>query len=103
MVLFFTHIPFVVNHTINETPPERLQHYVSLWYSTKPVPFNSRVVHKSKVCTAYELTQLDKCLCEQIAFYPSNWPGWPAEIVSISVPKRLQSLTIKIRVAMLRS
>ena len=27
VVLFFTHIPFVVNHTINATPPERLQHY----------------------------------------------------------------------------
>jgi len=26
MVLFFTHIPIVVNHTINATPPERLQH-----------------------------------------------------------------------------
>jgi len=26
MVLFFTHIPFVVNHTIYATPPERLQH-----------------------------------------------------------------------------
>ena len=25
MVLFFKHIPFVVNHTINATPPERLQ------------------------------------------------------------------------------
>ena len=25
MVLFFTHIPFVVNHIINATPPERLQ------------------------------------------------------------------------------
>ena len=25
MVLFFTHIPFVVNHTINATPSERLQ------------------------------------------------------------------------------
>jgi len=25
-VLFFTHIPFVVNHTFNATPPERLQH-----------------------------------------------------------------------------
>jgi len=29
MVLFFTHIPFVVNHTINATPPERLQQYQS--------------------------------------------------------------------------
>jgi len=27
MVLFFMHIPFVVNHTINTTPPERLQQY----------------------------------------------------------------------------
>jgi len=26
-VLFFAHIPFVVNHTFNATPPERLQHY----------------------------------------------------------------------------
>jgi len=29
MVLFFTHIPFMVNHTINATPPERLQHYLA--------------------------------------------------------------------------
>ena len=43
MVLFFTHIPFVVNHTINATPPERLQQPSSysvtsdlliLWYTT---------------------------------------------------------------------
>jgi len=27
MVLGFTHMPFVVNHTINATSPERLQHY----------------------------------------------------------------------------
>jgi len=27
MFLFFAHIPFVVNHTIIATPPERLQHY----------------------------------------------------------------------------
>ena len=27
MVLFFTHIPFVVNHSINATPLERLQQY----------------------------------------------------------------------------
>jgi len=30
MVLFFLHIPFGVNHTINATPPERWQHYL-LW------------------------------------------------------------------------
>jgi len=28
MVLFFTHIPFMVNYTVNATPPERLQQYV---------------------------------------------------------------------------
>jgi len=26
MLLFFAHIPFVVNHTINAKPPEKLQH-----------------------------------------------------------------------------
>jgi len=31
MVLLFTHIPFVVNHTINATPPERLQHIATNW------------------------------------------------------------------------
>jgi len=35
MVLFFTHIPFVVNHTINATPPERLQQYQSYSLQTK--------------------------------------------------------------------
>jgi len=28
MVFFFTHIPFVVNHTINATPPEWLQQLI---------------------------------------------------------------------------
>jgi len=37
MVLFFTHIPFVVNHTINATPPERLQHCL-------PYPLGKRTV-----------------------------------------------------------
>ena len=31
MFLFFTHIPFVVNHTINATPPERLQQHPHLF------------------------------------------------------------------------
>ena len=34
MVLFFTYIPFVVNHTINTTPPERLQQRW-MWTLTK--------------------------------------------------------------------
>jgi len=31
--LFFAHIPFVVNHTINATPPERLQQHPLLFTS----------------------------------------------------------------------
>jgi len=31
MVLFFTHIPFVLNHTINAMPPERLQQHTLLF------------------------------------------------------------------------
>jgi len=31
MVLFFTHIPFVVNHPIKATPPERLQQHPLLF------------------------------------------------------------------------
>ena len=34
-VLFFTHIPFVVNHTINATPPERLQQHKTRCTSSK--------------------------------------------------------------------
>jgi len=30
MVLYFTHIPFVVTHTINASPPERLQQSTSV-------------------------------------------------------------------------
>jgi len=31
MVLFFTHIPLAVNHTIKATPPERLQQYHTIF------------------------------------------------------------------------
>jgi len=34
-VLFFTHIPFVVNRTMNATPTERLQHHFRLWRAYK--------------------------------------------------------------------
>jgi len=38
MVLFFPHIPFVVNHTINATPPERLQQHPLLFLQrTTPI------------------------------------------------------------------
>jgi len=32
ILLFFAHIPFVVNHTINATPPERLQQNIFQTY-----------------------------------------------------------------------
>ena len=35
MVWFFTHIPFVVNHTINATPPERLQQHPLLFTTNR--------------------------------------------------------------------
>jgi len=34
MVLFFTHIPIVVNRNINATPPERLQQYLDMFTHT---------------------------------------------------------------------
>jgi len=36
MVLFFAYIPFVVNHAINATPPERLQQWRTIW---RALPF----------------------------------------------------------------
>jgi len=35
MVLFFRHIPFVVNHTFNATPPERLQQHPLLFTTNR--------------------------------------------------------------------
>ena len=34
-VLFFTHVPFVVNRTMNATPTERLQHHFRHWHAYK--------------------------------------------------------------------
>jgi len=65
MVLFFTHIPFVVNHTINATPPERLQqlqrgirHILNLgdhpcifsFFSTRLVLLSPNLEKRSKNC-----------------------------------------------------
>ena len=46
MVLFFTHIPFVLNRTINATPPERLQQHertLSNYVTWKQRPIVSRL------------------------------------------------------------
>ena len=54
MVLFFTHIPFVVNHIINATPPERLQHYACV---------SSEVIAWAplNVCLSISTTYLSSC------------------------------------------
>jgi len=56
MVLFFTHISFVVNHTINATPPERLQQYpkqktFTSYYAQFPL-------HNKQLCP-WEVSSLD--------------------------------------------
>jgi len=44
MVLFFTHIPFVVNHTFNAIPPERFQQLHKSGISSKAI--NETLLHK---------------------------------------------------------
>jgi len=58
MVLFFTHILFVVNHTINATPPERLQQVpriekIGSLQSEKSGPYQVPNVIK-KPCVRYQ-------------------------------------------------
>jgi len=60
-VLFFAHIPFVVNHTFNATPTERLQH-----------PYRHGCVHmsnsyrlRSGVVTAHTLVE-SSTHCERL-------------------------------------
>jgi len=53
MVLFFTHIPFVVNHTINATPPERLQHYLFIFHLRKSCCFSLKS-HAEWISFIYE-------------------------------------------------
>jgi len=48
MVLFFTHIPFLVNHTINATLPERLQQW--------PIRSDSFFKHDMQDCWFVTLT-----------------------------------------------
>ena len=54
MVLFFTHIPFVVNHTINVTPPERLQQLQKVATSGQKVV---RAGLKASLCLVFGTTK----------------------------------------------
>ena len=52
MVLCFTHIPFVVNHTINATPPERLQQHDinrKTFWSWQQVQYHEDRMHQNFV------------------------------------------------------
>jgi len=62
MVLFFTHIPFVVNHTTNATPPERLQQC--------PAPVNQQI--QLKFC--WKIPRLINILCILQAY--TNKQSW---------------------------
>ena len=85
MVLFFTHIPFVVNHTINATPPERLQHGLSgLMLGVRGWP------QGKWSCVVLPLT----CHCCRINYGPLVWESevgrrWPLVTLQKSV-KRAQ-------------
>ena len=55
MVLFFTHSPFMMNHTFNATPPVRLQHYCIAQSPTKKICFYYRILllalHIALICS----------------------------------------------------
>jgi len=50
VVLFFTHIPFLVNHTFNATPAERLQHHVNI----RCLRLGSQDVHQTQISVTLE-------------------------------------------------
>ena len=56
MVLFFPHIPFVVNHTINATPPERFatvhskfRYWQRFWRKYQKIAFRKNAVFRPKL------------------------------------------------------
>ena len=67
MVLFFTHILFVVNHTINATPPERLQHHEDMTVNKFSLPTTKHFIKGESVTFSKGLlmTNAEKC-CEKI-------------------------------------
>jgi len=58
MVLFFTHIPFVVNHTINATSPERLQQLQFLSFSNSNINSIPTYLPKNQILSPnYQFSQ----------------------------------------------
>jgi len=79
MVLFFTHIPFVENYTINATPPEKLQHYQrnglwNAWCHNRTVTRKSSIggLHCTFVQWALTFWNLNKYHCF-IVLHISIW------------------------------
>ena len=71
--LFFAHIPFVVNHTINATPPERLQQYVA-WTITLKQSFVVKfsVLSPSVALLCYMTTLIRKHISINCILFGNN-------------------------------
>jgi len=63
MVLFFTHISVVLNHTINTTPPERLQQYIRYKYGA---PF-VKILSLTDLAQKLVSLRIFSYLCTEIA------------------------------------
>ena len=69
VVLFFTHIPFVVNHTFNATPMERLQQYQQLSYE------NCAVLEKTAKAFAISMNMKEILVIHCNSLRKSSWCG----------------------------
>jgi len=65
LVLFFAHIPFVVNHTFNKTPTERLQHY-QFWENYQRFKYVSLEKYAKNVKHAFNINW-------SIPHFPKPW------------------------------
>ena len=71
MVLFFTHIPFVVNHTINATPPERLQHLFAVYLDEFSIQLGSARVG----CTVGNMVVNHRKFADEICVFSPSISG----------------------------
>jgi len=86
MVLFFTHIPFVVNHTINAIPPEWLQQLHSHRRSWSHCRLMSRLLRNDRDSLIARQHQLNRSGCLE------EWTQLPGilKLVHFTVMKIIQ-------------
>ena len=65
-MLFFAHIPFVVNRTFNAVPTGRLQHYELLTYLSFPLITLDAIIERRN--NLVELTCVDRETAEKFVF-----------------------------------